>query len=143
MTFSADDLDNIILCVWRESRNQSEAGMRAVCHVIKNRVGASGFPKTIHDVIYQQNAFTSMSVSSDSQYNLDPPANDPQYAYIESIAPDVLSGNDPDPTNGAHYYGNLKYCTSGWFARVISGPDGNGTLTHPKTAQIDAHSFYI
>ena len=62
MGYEQVDLDNAALCVWKEARGEKEMGMRAVAHILFNRIGAIGFPKTLHDVVYQKNAFTSMSV---------------------------------------------------------------------------------
>jgi hypothetical protein len=45
------------------------AAMNAVAHVIFNRVGAAGFAKTLHEVIYGKNQFSSMSVCTDPEYN--------------------------------------------------------------------------
>ena len=65
-----DDLNNAILCVWKEARGDGYAAMNAVTHVIFNRIGASGFPRTLHEVIYGKNQFSSISISTDPEYNL-------------------------------------------------------------------------
>jgi N-acetylmuramoyl-L-alanine amidase len=141
--YDAEDLNSLSLVMWREARGEGHDGMRAVGHVICNRVGALGFPRTLHDVIYQKNAFTSMSVSSDPEFNLVPPPGDTQFAYCSAICPSVLNGSDVDPTFGAHYYENAAAATSGWFARVIAGPDGYGTEGHSLTAHIGKQVFFI
>jgi spore germination cell wall hydrolase CwlJ-like protein len=43
--------------------------MNAVAHVIFNRIGAPGFAGTLHEVIYGKNQFSSMSISTDPEYN--------------------------------------------------------------------------
>jgi hypothetical protein len=63
--FDQDDLQNAILCVWKEARGDGYEVMDAVAHVIFNRVGAPGFPNSLHDVIYRKNQFSSMSISTD------------------------------------------------------------------------------
>lgn len=143
INYDPDDLRNAALCAWKEARGEGQMGMRAVLHVLKNRVGEIGFPHTLHDVIFQKNAFTSMSVSSDPEFNLEPAEGvDPQFTFCTLAAPAVLDGQDPDPTGGAHYYENPRTATSGWFGRVIGGPDGTGTLGHPRTAIIGSQWFY-
>lgn len=145
------DLDNMSLCAWKEARDQGQLGMRCVAHVIKNRIHAIGFPNTLHDVIFQKNAFTSMSVSTDPEFNLQPPPNwntdttpdGRAYAYARAICTAVMAGNDEDPTKGAHYYDNPKTATSGWFVRVIAGPDGKGLPNHPLTATVGDQNFYL
>jgi spore germination cell wall hydrolase CwlJ-like protein len=137
--YDAADLLVFKLVIWRESRGEGEDGMRAVGHVIVNRVGASGFPHNLHDVIYQKNAFTSISVASDPEYNLEPKAWDSQYAYITSMAEGILEGTDLDLTVGAHYYADLKYSLSGWFFRNIV----QDTVNHPHTVKIGQQDFYV
>jgi spore germination cell wall hydrolase CwlJ-like protein len=140
MNFSADDLDNLCLCAWREARNQGSDGIRAVMHVVVNRTKAWYHQRQdpLHDCIYAKNQFTSMSVSSDPEYHLQPAAGDAQYAYCLGIAPDVLAETDPDLTNGARYYADLKYVTSGWFVTsIVNCPD-----VHPQTAVIGKQTFY-
>ena len=143
MEYDVNDVHSMALCVWKEARGQFNIGMQAVAHVIKNRVGTPGFAKTLHDVIYGKNQFTSMSVPADREFNLIPPDGDAQFAYCMGLCPTVLSGDDADPTFGAHYYDNPKTATSGWFTRVIAGPDGNGTEGHSLTATIGSQNFYL
>lgn len=141
VTLDQDDISNLALCAWKEARGDGDEAMQAVMHVIFNRVGTPGFAHTIHDVIYGKNQFSSMSISTDPEYNLKPEDGDPQYAYCLQIANEIQT--DPDPTLGAHYYENAATATSGWFGRVIAGPDGNGTAGHAFTVQIGHQTFYI
>jgi spore germination cell wall hydrolase CwlJ-like protein len=143
MEYDDQDIHNMALCVWKEARGEGQLGMRAVAHVIKNRVGTPGFAKTLHNVIYGKNQFSSMSISSDPEFNLIPPPADPQFAYCVTMCSAVLNGGDDDLTDGAHYYENAATATSGWFGRVIAGPDGLGTPEHPFREQIGKHRFYL
>ena len=143
MEYDDHDLHSMALCVWKEARGEGSFGMRAVAHVIANRVGYPGFAKTLHDVIYGRNQFTSMSAPSDPEFNLIPPPGDPQFTYAISLCPQVLGGSDADNTEGAHYYENAATATSGWFGRVIAGPDGMGTEGHAFTAQVGRQRFYL
>jgi spore germination cell wall hydrolase CwlJ-like protein len=131
------------LCIWKEARGEGQNGMRAVAHVIKNRVGTPGFAHTLHDVIYGKNQFTSMSIPSDPEFNLIPPPGDVQFAYCTTLCPQILNGSDEDLTFGAHYYENAATATSGWFTRNIAGPDGNGVEGHSLTACIGKQTFYL
>ena len=143
MVYDSNDVSSMALCVWKEARGEMSIGMRAVAHVIANRVGATGFAKTLHDVIYGKDQFTSMSVAVDPEFNLTPPPGDAQFAYCLSLCPKVLGGDDEDITFGAKYYENAETATSGWFGRVIAGPDGHGTEGHSLTAQIGRQNFYL
>jgi spore germination cell wall hydrolase CwlJ-like protein len=143
LEYDLDDVHAMALCVWKEARGEGNSGMQAVAHVIANRVGAPGFAKTLHDVIYGKNQFSSMSIPTDPEFNLIPPPGDQQFTYCLFLCPQVLTKSDADPTHGAHYYENAATATSGWFARVIAGPDGNGTEGHSLTAQIGKQKFYL
>jgi hypothetical protein len=68
--YDSDDLNNAILCVWKEARGDGYVAMNAVARVIFNRVSAPGFASTLHEVIYGKNQFSSMSISTDPEYNL-------------------------------------------------------------------------
>lgn len=138
--YDQDDINNLALVGWKEARGEGLLGVRAVMHVILNRVGAVGFAHTLHDVIYGKNQFTSMSVASDPEYNLTPKYTDAIFVASIKIAENILSDTAPDVdiTNGAHYYANLKTATSGWFYNNIV----LDTVNHPQTAVIGHHTFF-
>ena len=135
------DIETVSLCVWKEARGEGQLGMKGVLDVICNR--ARDWHKTLHDVVYGKNQFTSMSVSSDPEFNLYPVDGDEQFKYATEITSQILETGMGDITMGAHYYANLKEVTSGWFSTHISGPDGNGTPEHQFTTQIGRHRFYV
>jgi N-acetylmuramoyl-L-alanine amidase len=143
MTYDADDLYHVALVAWKESRGDGESAMRAVMHVVVNRVGSVGFPKTIHEVVYQKNAFSSMSLASDREYNLDPKqatgSDATAWTFCQNVVQSVLDGTDPDLTHGARYYADLKDATSGWFLNhIVLEP-----VAHPQVAQIGQQVFYL
>jgi Cell Wall Hydrolase len=137
--FDADDIQSAILCAWKEARGEGEIGMRAVLHVLKNRVGYLGFATNLHDVIYGKNQFTSMSVSTDPEFNLQPCAGDEAFLDCVKASEAVFDDDDPDVTHGAHYYANLHEIEhDGWFEREIVLKSD----LHPITAQIGRHTFF-
>ncbi len=140
--YDQNDLNNAILCVWKEARGDGSTGMKAVAHVIFNRIGAPGFASNLHDVIYGKNQFSSMSISTDPEYNLAPPsATDPQYpSYLAAtnIVNAIATRTDSDPTNGALYYANLAESTSGWFFHHVV----NDPVNHPLRATVGQQVFY-
>ena len=87
-----------------EARGESYEGQVAVAAVVINRVKDPRFPKTIKDVIYQQNAF---SVVKDGSINIQPTEN----AY--KAAQEALYGLDP--TNKAVYFWNPDIATCQWI----------------------------
>jgi N-acetylmuramoyl-L-alanine amidase len=137
MIYDADDIHNLALVAWKEARGEGIAGCVAVMHVVINRVGKPGFARTLHDVIYGKNQFSSMSIPSDAEFNLQPD-NGAIWQGCMTAAPNVLSGANPDPTLGALYYANLEYTTSGWFFNQIA----NNPSQHPETVKIGHHTFF-
>lgn len=136
MEYDQNDLESLSLVAWKEARGDGADAMRAVMHVIVNRVKAEGFPKNLHDVIYQKNAFSSMTVPSDREFNLQPAEDDTQFAYCKTVAPDVLDGIDFDLTCGAVFYANEKTMTSGWYKRNVIDAG-----KHPVVAVIGKQIF--
>src|SRR5579863_2676453 len=113
--FDENDVLSAAVCAWKEARGEVQnygiVSIEAVLFVLRNRVGFPGFAKTIHDVVYGKNQFTSMSVPSDPEFNLQPAKDDPIFtAAVTSAAKIFNVPDDPslvDPTHGAHYYANL------------------------------------
>jgi spore germination cell wall hydrolase CwlJ-like protein len=147
MTYDQDDLDSIALCAWKEARGEGTPGMLAVMHVIYNRALAwYGGVRTegqeenecVHHAVYAKNQFTSMSVPSDTEFNLRPGEADASFEFCQQVAPRVLAGQDADITSGALYYANLHHVTSGWFIDTIVNDPAN----HPRTATIGRQTFF-
>ena len=58
-----EEIDLLALVTMAEAEGEPEKGKRLVIDTILNRVDSEHFPDTIHDVIYQPKAFTSMWTS--------------------------------------------------------------------------------
>lgn len=140
LNFDTDDVQSLALCAWKEARGEGPSGMRAVMHVIYHRAlrWYSHTDHPVHAAVYAKNQFTSMSVPSDPEFNLEPGDNDQQYTYCVQLAPTVLADNDPDNTGNACYYANLKTATSGWFFDNIV----QDTINHPQTAVVGHQTFF-
>jgi N-acetylmuramoyl-L-alanine amidase len=96
--------------VWGEARSESEDGMRAVAHVMVNRIG-SRFGEDLATVILSPKQFSVWNRGDPNRrivQNLarDPSgvATDPEWAMAERVAREVLSGQSVDPTGGALFY---------------------------------------
>ena len=136
--YDDNDIHSAALCVWKEARGEGIEGMLAVLNVIHNRIGKPGFAQNLHDVIFGKNQFTSMSVPSDPEFNLEPCVGDELYSDALRMAENTFNSINSviDPTNGALYYANLHVISKdGWFYRNI-------VLKHPVTAQIGKHTFF-
>ena len=138
---AARDYDDILLALtlWREARGEGIEGMRAVAHVIANRVAAGWGDR--HAIITALNQFTSMTGIGDSQTILWPTSTDPSFIAALSVVAALDSGTDTDPTNGALYYARLSQVTSTWFkTHIINGMDrcaviGHHTFFKPKASE--------
>lgn len=139
LDYDDNDLHSAALCAWKEARGEGPQGMRAVLHVLKNRCGHPGFAGTLHEVIYGKNQFTSMSVPSDPEFNLEPPRDADSWLTAQQFADQVFKNDDQDNTFGAHYYANMHNVTSGWFFEHIVKQSHD----HPILAQIGKHTFFM
>ena len=54
------EIDLLALVTMAEAEGESEEGQRLVIDTILNRVDHKAFPNTVHDVVYQRNAFEVM-----------------------------------------------------------------------------------
>lgn len=123
------------LVIWREARGEGYEGMRAVGHVIRNRVLARWYNTSWKDNILAKNQFTSMS-PTDPQYNLYPTSSDVHYLLAMMLSNAIYSGRDPDTTQRSTFYRNTATATSQWFDdQVASGK------IH-QTVVIGHHTFY-
>lgn len=135
MAYSTQDVHDIAYCGWMEARGEGISGCMLVMQTIFNRFMAPGFPKTIHDVIYQHNAF-SWTRPDDAEYGKQPSATDPVYVACLADAPNILSGTNDDLTKGATYYANEAIIGAGWYrTHIIENP------AHPVTFRYGHHTF--
>lgn len=109
------EIETMAHVVYGESRGESYQGQVAVAAVILNRVDSNDFPDSVHDVVFQRNAFTAVN---DGQYNLQP--NDTAYHAVK----DAMLGWDP--SYGSVYYFNPKLAIDQWiFTRTVTKQIGN------------------
>lgn len=97
--------------VWGEARSEGEDGMRAVAHVMVNRVGQR-FGDDLATVILSPRQFSVWNRSDPNRRMVQNLARDParyvsnaaEWETAERIAREVLSGKSADPTDGALFY---------------------------------------
>jgi spore germination cell wall hydrolase CwlJ-like protein len=120
---------------WAEARSEGEEGMRAVAHVIVNRVGQR-FGEDVETVILAPKQFSAWNLGDPNR----PLAQNPeQYAtgganletweIAQRVAREVLSGQSADPTEGALFYHTRAIRP--WWSRYGEG-----------RREIGAHVFY-
>lgn len=113
------EIDLLARVIYAEARGEDFEGQVAVGAVVLNRLKSSGFPNTIHDVVYQRGAFTAVI---DKQIHLTP--NEEAYKAAEA----ALRGEDP--TGGALFYFNPKTATDQWIkSRAVIKTIGNHTFS--------------
>jgi hypothetical protein len=105
-----DEARLLAATVWGEARSEGEGGMRAVAHVMRNRIGPR-FGEDISTVILSPKQFSVWNRNDPNRrivQNLarDPSsiATDPEWLVADRVAREVLSGQSVDPTGGALFY---------------------------------------
>lgn len=136
------DQDKVCLAknIYFEAANQSFAGKLAVSHVVINRVMDTQFPDTICDVVYQ--AYTKINwrgnevpIRNKCQFSWycdglsDEPLDSKTWAKSLIIADMVLTGAQPDITEGALWY-HADYILPYWADEL------------EYVTTIDEHIFY-
>jgi hypothetical protein len=121
----------LALVMYREARGDGMEAMRAVGHVVANRVAAKWGDWS--KVITKHDQFSSMSVLGDSQNIV---WINPITQPLLDAAEAVYGGNDPDVTLGAMYYANERTEDSEWYkTNIINSPN------HPVTVIIGKQTF--
>jgi spore germination cell wall hydrolase CwlJ-like protein len=104
------DVHLLAATAWAEARGEGEPGMRAVAHVIVNRLGPR-FGEDLHTVIFAPKQFSAWNLGDPNR----PLALDPEryatrgealqsWEVAQQVALQVLEGQSADPTNGALFY---------------------------------------
>jgi hypothetical protein len=107
---SPSEADVILLArlIFAEAGNHFSTGkaMEGVAWATANRVGAPGFPETLHDVIHQPKQFAVGGKQWDKAADPSSLTGDDARAYTRAldVAKGVLSRNIPDPTEGAQFF---------------------------------------
>lgn len=113
--YTREDIINLARVIHAEAGGESYIGQVAVGGVVINRTRNSGFPQTISGVIFQKNAFSSVTEGT----IWEEPGTD-----CINAANDALKGWDP--SDGAIYFYNpSKPCAPWIFTRTVIKRIGN------------------
>lgn len=123
----------LALTIWREARGEGLDGMRAVAHVIRNRVMA--WKQDWDQVMTNRNQFSSLSTPGDSQLVTWPDDDSALFKQILDLAEKVFQGEEEDITYGSLYYANPRTANSEWFRKNVVG-------AMSKVAVIGNHEFF-
>jgi spore germination cell wall hydrolase CwlJ-like protein len=125
------DLTLLMLCIYRESRGESDEAHHAVGWVIKNRVTLGGwYGKGWAGVILKPWQFSSFNPADPNASKLPFPDLDPSYGSCLLAAKHVYDGTSVDPTFGATHYHDTSIAAPAWAKDM------------DKTVQIGRLVFY-
>jgi hypothetical protein len=134
-TIDPADVHLLAATAWAEARSEGEAGMRAVAHVIVNRLGGR-FGQDLRSVIFAPKQFSAWNAHDPNRRLAQDPeryaadgANRDTWEIAQQVALQVLDGQSVDPTNGALFY-HARSVRPSWSAH------GVGRL------EIGSHVFY-
>ena len=111
----AYDMALLVIVAFREARGDGRDAMRAVGHVIANRVAANKSSWVTE--ICKPKQFSSMTICGDSQTIVWPTEKDTVNLY--ALMHSVYEGTDPDNTGGALFYANEPNVGPGWYRSEI------------------------
>lgn len=110
VTPDSADVHLLAATMWGEARSEGEDGMRAVAHVMVNRVGPR-FGDDLRSVIMAPKQFSVWNAGDPNRPLVRNPEryaqggeNRDTWVAAQRIAYEVLSGASIDPTNGALFY---------------------------------------
>lgn len=95
-----------------EARNQSDEGVVAVMHVIKNRVAHKAWPNTVKEVVHQNNQFSYLWDGSTKKA-----MKKEQHKRMAVLAHKVLNGEVESPVADSVFYHTIQV-KPGWSKRV-------------------------
>lgn len=121
MASDLDSIDYMARTAWGEARGEGTLGMRAVSHVIHNRVQSRRYPSTVREVVLQPWQFSAWNAADPNRAKmLALDETDPAFRAALDIAREVLRGGSADPTGGALHYHATSVSPS-WAATATGG----------------------
>lgn len=130
----------LALTIWGEARSDGPSAMRAVAHVIINRMESErNFGNTIKDVVWKRKHFSCWNEGDPNREAMkripklseEHPSKQRWYEAVR-IASNIIKGRDnQDPTNGALFYHTKGMGMPYWVTPDIK-----------PVAQIGSHLFY-
>ncbi|MEM9837903.1 MAG: cell wall hydrolase [Pseudomonadota bacterium] len=122
-----DPISCLAMVMYHEARGEGTRAMRAVGHVVLNRMTANRFPDTVCAVVRQGGERPPCQFSWWCDGRSDLPKEPRAWERCEALAKELLAGESEDPTAGATYF--------------YSGPDPYWAASFRETARIGGHIF--
>lgn len=107
----------LALNIYHESRGESEAGQKAVAHVVLNRRNSGRFPTSICAVTFQRSQFSWTVRPVGSLV----PRETASWEKSQRLALEVLNGQATDPTGGATSFRDRRLGWRGRGPRMVIG----------------------
>ena len=122
-SYSLSELQCMALNLYFEARGETSAGQKAVGHVVLNRVGHAGFPKSVCDVVKQggEDKRFRCQFSWWCDGLSDQPRNQRSWRQSILVAAEVFNETSYDPTHGALWY-HADYVSPYWKRSMEKGP---------------------
>lgn len=123
-TVSPEERDLAIRTIAGEAGGEPDMGQAGVAAVLRNRLNSGAYGKNLQSVIMAPAQFSLWNKgdpAGDLARGLDP--NSPQYQKIGSAFDGVMSGQIPDPTNGATHYYNPHAAAPAWGPQLAQQND--------------------
>lgn len=116
----------LALAMYWEARGEGVRGMRAVGHVVRNRVRSRRFPNTVCGVVKQGGAYAGAGCHFNWRCDgrSDAPQSRRSWVKTVELARAILSGRDGDLTEGAVFFhapGERKSWTRGRQQTLVIG----------------------
>lgn len=128
----------LALTMWGEARGDGPQSMRAVGHVIMNRVKSPRFGDTVKDVVWKRKAFSCWNENDPNRASMSNLSSMPsqsldrvRWKQAVDIAKQIMAGKSQDPTNGAMFY-HTDAIKPYWVSDDME-----------PSAKIDDHIFYV
>ena len=103
--------------IYWEARGESERGMRAVAHVVMNRLEDGRWGKNVCAVVLHRRGGRCQFSWACTQARNVTPSNSPQWTMAQRMARSVYY-EQPDITNGALYF-HARYVRPVWRSAMI------------------------
>ena len=125
-----DDLTCLAQAIYYEARGETEEGQRAVGNVVLNRVADPHYPKTVCDVVFQnEHARHRCQFSFACDGLSDNPPDTRAWRHAKRLAAALMTSKRKDDTGHATHY-HAVYVQPAWAA------------TLEQTVDIGRHIFY-
>ena len=105
MPYGYADIDIVARTIYGEARSEGNLGMRAVAHVIRNRVTDKRWRNTFAEVSLRSKQFSCWNKGNVNYPTItEVTFKDPTFCVAYAIAAEVLASESEDLTLGANHY---------------------------------------